>query len=345
MKTALILFWITLNIHACHKEQTLFVADHYATSEKSAEKYLLVKPSENDEWTQLMCPIEGFDYQEGFTYQIKVKTSKNKKDTSCPLKYKLIEVVSKTPSVRQEPESSHTLIGDWEVTEIQNTENQTGVKPFFKITENFINGNNGCNTFGGKVVIQDESHVKFHQLVSTKMFCTETAKIEFAVMNAITHADSFTVQNGMLTLFDKEGVMLLKAIPQTEKVAQTDEQMQEQAFVIKYAKSTRGHISQWEYNGETIEVEQTRPEPVKKSIAVSKKDQAAIKSLVDKLDLDKLTTLTPPSTKHQFDGALVVNLDIIMGDQIYSVPAFDDGNPNAYIKELVVKLKKLAESK
>lgn len=57
-----------------------------------------------------------------------------------------------------------------------------------------------------------------------------------------------------------------------------------------------------------------------------------------KVDLEGMETITPPSKKHQFDGALAAYLKVIKSGETYRSATFDHGNPPAELKTIVDKI-------
>jgi len=68
-----------------------------------------------------------------------------------------------------------------------------------KTTDGRIQGNSGCNTFGGTYEITDMNRVKFSGVASTRMACPDMAA-ENGLMKAFTDADNFTVRGDTLAL-------------------------------------------------------------------------------------------------------------------------------------------------
>ncbi|NDI98479.1 hypothetical protein GWA97_05285 [Flavobacterium sp. LaA7.5] len=61
-------------------------------------------------------------------------------------------------------------------------------------------------------------------------------------------------------------------------------------------------------------------------------------SALEKVELDKISELKPPSTRSHTDAALAANLKVIKKDKTYQSNGFDHGNPPAEIKELVQQI-------
>lgn len=72
--------------------------------------------------------------------------------------------------------------------------------------DNKVSGNSGCNRYFGSVTIEGTT-IKFSQMGSTRMFCTEGAAIEAAVLETYTLADNYTIEGKQLTL--KKGSEML----------------------------------------------------------------------------------------------------------------------------------------
>lgn len=336
---------LTLLFSACEKDFTFFVADHYAIDNSdSPQKCMLLKQHEGDDWTLFCDKIEGFTYEEGYAYKLKVRISKieNPKAGTSPIQYSLIKIISKVQTVQESQNqivAPKSLDGDWKMTLLEGFENNTGAEPSFSIKDGKISGDNGCNTFGGQVSIHENGMFKVSDLISTKMFCVETAGLEMKFMDALRKAEKYTLDGDALYLYDANNDLL---VLMNKKIAEKMSVLQADNYVIKYNIGTRGYNREWTYDGKAIQVKQSRPEQKENTITISEKDQKSIYKLLEGLDLEKLETLEAPSTKHQFDGAKVANLSFTIGDRTYSVPPFDHGNPNSYIKNLVEKLDQLS---
>lgn len=59
---------------------------------------------------------------------------------------------------------------------------------------------------------------------------------------------------------------------------------------------------------------------------------------LNKVNLEGMKEIVPPSKKHQFDGALAAHLKVIKDDETYRSATFDHGNPPAELKTIVDKI-------
>ncbi len=348
---------LSLFLSSCEKNQTLFIADHYVDCAGLVpQKCLLVKENDTDDWILFKDTIEGFSYEEGYTYQLKVRITKvlHPQADASSLKYTLVEVISKVKSSKVPinlPTSTEQTIksmeGDWEVFEIAGFENLTNKKPTFSIKNGKINGNNGCNNFGGNFELMENNAIAIDNLFSTKMFCIETANLETAFMGALHKATTLKLENTDVTFFDAEGKNLFKvrAISSHEKTEKAGnipmENSKTEKYIITYSTGTRGFSKKLIFDGNTIQVIQEIPNKEIKSIDVSESDLQLIEKLIEKIDLENLKNLIPPSTKHQFDGAKHASFQIKIEEKTFLVPTFDDGNPPTTIEPLLKKLESL----
>ncbi|MET0411565.1 MAG: DUF4377 domain-containing protein [Polyangiaceae bacterium] len=80
------------------KVETLFVRDQRATCEAEGPRECLqVRNTESEAWRNLFASIEGFEYEPGNSYELRVEVTAiaNPPADAASLKYKLKEVVSK----------------------------------------------------------------------------------------------------------------------------------------------------------------------------------------------------------------------------------------------------------
>ncbi len=89
------LFFLTLS---CKETKTIIVANHLVDCEGVApQKCMLIKESLSEEWTYFYDTIEGFDYEEGFIYELEVAVNQieNPAADGSSLQYSLLKILSK----------------------------------------------------------------------------------------------------------------------------------------------------------------------------------------------------------------------------------------------------------
>ena len=78
--------------------QTLFVRDQLADCQGEGErKCLQVREVESGEWRKFYANIEGFDYEEGNAYEVRVEVTEVPRPPAdaSSLRYRLLEIISK----------------------------------------------------------------------------------------------------------------------------------------------------------------------------------------------------------------------------------------------------------
>lgn len=97
---------IVLFLFSCSKDEnvieTIIVASRKVMdiepSGASEREYFLIKTNKSDKWEYLSPNIQGFNYEEGYEYMLKVRitTINNPQQDQYPKSYALIEIISKT---------------------------------------------------------------------------------------------------------------------------------------------------------------------------------------------------------------------------------------------------------
>ncbi|MEO9075680.1 MAG: DUF4377 domain-containing protein [Gelidibacter sp.] len=170
------------------------------------QKCLQIKEEGTTGWTSFYDQIEGFDYEEGFYYKIKVDVVEiaNPPADGSSLKYKLIEVIdkSKAPLLLDQ--------GSWLVTRLMDMDN-FGRNPFIKIdlSQNEISGNTSCNRFSAKIVVSNDKELDISELSSTEMLCKDSA-VENAFLEALANIASYTLNDEKLQLLDENQHLLIE---------------------------------------------------------------------------------------------------------------------------------------
>ena len=170
------------------------------------QKCLDIKEERSTEWTFLYNAIEGFDYEEGFFYKIKVDVSEvdNTAADQSSHKYTLIEILekSKTPLTLNNASLLVTRIND---------RDRFGRNPFIKIdlSKNEITGNTSCNRFSGKITLKKNNKVAFSKIVSTEMMCNEI-DVETVFLDALKKITSYTLKEEKLELHDRKKKVIIE---------------------------------------------------------------------------------------------------------------------------------------
>jgi len=167
-------------------------------------------PSEN--WELFYDEIEGFIYEPGNIYQVKIEVAKKSEPVpadASSLTYKLVEIMSKKtyPSLR--------LTNIWKVLEVGEFKDpksfKTGEALIFEINRSAGSyfGDMGCNSVRGGIKEADGEKLVLGPGASTMMACPDM-KVEQAIGKALVETRKYKVENNQLHLLDSTGKVLIK---------------------------------------------------------------------------------------------------------------------------------------
>lgn len=150
MKYLILLLILSCTSAQSEEVRTLYIADHLADcTGVSKQKCMLIKESPDADWTYFYDRIAGFDYEEGYSYELRVKVEnvENPPADASSKKYTLTELVSKTPS-QESVQEGDDLIGSWKVIQMDGLESMKNFPTFvFAEDENRVSGYAGCNNY------------------------------------------------------------------------------------------------------------------------------------------------------------------------------------------------------
>ena len=158
----------------------------------------LVKLKQEDEWQNYYSEIDGFDYEEGYEYLIKVKVENvsNSYQDASDVQYKLIEVISKTEKqIHISP-----LYDTWGLLELNGKKVDIGRldrSPMLDINtrKKKIMASTGCNSFSTTIDYNDERgyfKVDF-PLAITTVACSDYS-IESEYLKAMEKINSYMIK-------------------------------------------------------------------------------------------------------------------------------------------------------
>jgi heat shock protein HslJ len=189
------------------------------------QQCMQVKTSPDEEYSLFYDQIEGFEFQEGYEYelQVLVEPVPNPPADGSALKYTLVEIVSQTPVTVEQPaigqlpvEEDLTFEGPtWLLESYLNLEGQTTERlPETRVTITFadgqVNGSAGCNNYFGPYEV-DANNLTIGPLGSTLMACdpNEVALQETAYLASLSNVASYEIVAGQLQLRDADGQTIL----------------------------------------------------------------------------------------------------------------------------------------
>lgn len=181
---------------------------------------LQVKEKPTEPYSLFYSPIDGFDYEEGYSYKLEVmKTVQLNPVANSPVnKYYLVRVVEKEKAVQEKtrafPIPNHTLFYLGKINRngtLTNTSNEKVPDIYFDLKTGNVSGNNGCNRYFGKAVIRKEN-IEFKNLASTRMACPNN-KTELLYMKLLAATNRFVMQDRVLKLMKDRELLLEFYIP------------------------------------------------------------------------------------------------------------------------------------
>lgn len=215
---------------------------------------------------------------------------------------------------------------------------EKGATITFNLNENKVYGTSGCNNFNGSFTL-DKNTIYFGPVMSTKKMCPDMT-IEDQLFKLLVNKKIYSVQDNTLTLLGDDNTVILKA----KIINQEKNTNQSKITTFEYKAVSRGYLLLITISNDgdyfTV-VTDPNMEPVKQSFTEEEWD--SLINALDKINLQELSEMEPPSKKFQYDGAPFTTLKITQDGQTFKSMAFDHGNPPEKIKEIVKILLSFAE--
>lgn len=213
MKYLAIYFALTFSCGTANEIKTLFIADHLVDCTGVAQqKCMLIKEHPEDEWSNFYDQIAGFEYEEGYNYEVRVEVQKvdNPPADGSSLKYILKEVVSKVKS-NAKLQSADDLAGTWKVIQITGLESIKFFPTFeFDPEENRVAGYAGCNNYFASYE-QKGPELKLGHAGATRKMCQDMT-VEDAFLKKLDQIAYYKKIKSELHLFDSKDNLIFLAI-------------------------------------------------------------------------------------------------------------------------------------
>lgn len=213
MKYAMIILILACIPGQAQEAKTLYIADHLVDCIGVApQKCMLVRESPDEPWGNFYGRIEGFEYQEGFNYEVRVEVFRidNPPADASSIRYVLKEVVSKLPSDDAEM-SSGQLSGTWKVIRITGLDTLSTSPTFnFIPEEKRVAGSAGCNNYFASYE-QTGKELRLGAAGLTRMACPDMTA-EGAFVKKLEEIAYFKRIKRELHLFDAKDNLLMIAV-------------------------------------------------------------------------------------------------------------------------------------
>ena len=175
-------------------------------------KCMLVKENPEDEYQFFYSQIEGFTFEPGYTYELRVRIEPvaNAPADASSLKYTLIEMVSKEPAEEGAVEPAVLEGPTWQLTAVSDgsgvlTDVPAGVEATALFEAGQVGGSGGCNRYGASYTLAGES-LTIMPGPMTMMACPEPQmSVEQQFMAALAATASYQISGDQLALLDASG--------------------------------------------------------------------------------------------------------------------------------------------
>ncbi len=160
-------------------------------------------------WELFYQKIEGFTFQPGYIYKVKVKEETIAKENlpadASSLKYTLIETLSKEMDKR-------LRINDiWLIEQIGelDVKGQVNKTIELNVSKMQLSGKAICNSINGSIQKLTETEIEFGSIMSTKMLCPKP-EIEANYMDLLSKVKKYKIEKNGLYLMDENNKTLLR---------------------------------------------------------------------------------------------------------------------------------------
>jgi heat shock protein HslJ len=187
------------------------------------QKCLLVREKPADDWTYFYDQIQGFEYEPGFEYELRIMEERiaNPPADASSLRWTLVELVAKTRSLEGTT---------WVMEAYLNSESVlTGALPGTEATAKFEGGNVGgsasCNTYFGTYRFHGVDKLSVDIGGMTEMYCApeELMAQEREFLAVLDRAASYVIAENKLQIEDVSGkeILVFSALEPTALVGTT----------------------------------------------------------------------------------------------------------------------------
>lgn len=234
-----------------------------------------------------------------------------------------------------------TLTGEYNITAVGvNSTYSEQVTINFNTEKNTVSGSSGCNLFNG-TYSSGNSKLEFGSLATTRKMCHPKANsLEQHVLKALQETKNYSMTDGKIHFFDEAHFTILTLEKSDLTSAKTTKS--QNGYHLEYSEISRGSFMMITYENNKLSIQKDRDSKAQ-IIDLSDDELASVDRELAEIDLNVLTSLEPPSTAHQYDGASIAALKITEKGAAHTTPSFDAGNPPKVIESLILELIALTE--
>jgi heat shock protein HslJ len=191
-------------------EETIYVGPYQVPCVGVApQSCLLVREDPSGDWQFHYDPIDGFEYEPGFEYELQIRKTpvENPPADASSIRWSLLEIVSKERSL----EGTTWLLESYADPQgaMQPVVSDTQVTALF--AEGRVGGNSGCNSYVGQYETS-RPNISVAVSASTMMFCPpeEVMQQELNYLARLGNAAYYLIQEEELRISDEAGDTILR---------------------------------------------------------------------------------------------------------------------------------------
>lgn len=165
-------------------------------------------------WENFFADIEGFDYEAGYLYRLRVKKSARPKPIPVDVGgtiYTLVEIMEKRPDTKLRLNDIWALerigIEDVDATDFGVSIQHPTIE--FQLADKRVMGTNGCNSFNGELLEVGDHSISIGPLAMTRKACMGS-RIPDRVTGALDKVTGYQLDGLKLSLLDADGAEILR---------------------------------------------------------------------------------------------------------------------------------------
>lgn len=201
---------LLINFCEANSKKKIYIADRKIFCKEIIAGCLQVKEKTKGTWQSFSGIITGFDYKEGYEYQVLLELEGKTKFSAAKGNYKVLKVVSKkktdfNPATHLDGKKWMLLSMDDTHRVIKIGDSTVFVK--FNTKEGKLSGHATCNSFNATVKSADATNISIDAMAATKMLCAGDNKMTFEkiVLNFISESKTYQLEGNTLKLMAPNG--------------------------------------------------------------------------------------------------------------------------------------------
>lgn len=174
-------------------------------AEGDSERCLQIKAAVDGPWQAYSGALEGFEYEKGFFYKLKVSenaTGNSAAGETLP-SYTVVDILEKSKTTLTLDNGFWIVVGILETSKLPRN-------PVFKIKQNTFEGNTSCNKFSGTIALTKDSFKPNIDSI-TEMDCN-TLSVEHLFLKTLPEVKRYQIKGDRLLLLDRHKKIMMTCV-------------------------------------------------------------------------------------------------------------------------------------